>query len=116
MVMRKWRIYYADGRTNFDDANGTPYDAPARGVICVVYPHPDQGRYILHRKDYYWWSGDEWNGGDIFGLWDYLIEPGPKTVKFGRTVADNRYRAIYNLANEDPDFPLRSATSPDEKL
>lgn len=113
--MIQWRIYYADGST-FDSHNGTPFDAPGRGVLCIAYRHVDLGRRVIHRNDYYWWCDGQWVGGDLFGLFDYLIEPGCKTVKFGRTVSDGLYRTTFQRATNDRDLPRKSAWLPDEKL
>ena len=111
--MVKWRIYYADG-TTFDSSEGTPYDAPSRGVICIVQPDIDVGRHLVHRFDFYWWHDGEWYGGEIFGLFDYLASDGHKTVKFGRTISNHQYTDIIQRAGNDPDFPRKSAWRRDE--
>lgn len=87
-----WAIFYAD-RPPFTDADGSPFGAPARGVLAILDVHAQ----VMTGFDFYWWAGAEWIGGDIFGLWDYLAAPGPKTVKFGRTVPD----AVYRTAVDD---------------
>lgn len=100
--MVDWRIYYGDGST-FDSSQGSPLHAPALNVQCIVQPDPDVGRHVVSKFAYYWWDG-EWYGGDLFGLHDYLMRPGPKTVKFGRTVSNAEYRAVVRRAAADPDF------------
>jgi hypothetical protein len=112
--MLQWRIYYGDGST-FSSEDGEPQNAPCRNVICIVEANDDLGRYIVHRRDYYWWS-EAWYGGDIFGLFDYLSDAGYKVVKFGRTLPNAAYRAIYHEAVHDPDFPRKSAWNSEEKL
>lgn len=83
-----WTIFYAD-REPFVDSDGSPFDAPARGVLAILDVHAQ----VMTGFDFYWWNGDEWLGGNIFGLWDYLAAPGVKTVKFGRTVPDSLYQS-----------------------
>jgi hypothetical protein len=106
----KWRIYYDDGST-FSDEDGPPEMAPGLGVQIIVDPHPSVGRRMLHSHDYYWHGGG-WQGGDIFGFWDYLQRPGLKVVKFGRTIATAAFDAIYRRAKTDPGFPAKSAKLP----
>lgn len=61
-----WRIYYDDASVY----EGEPELAPRTGVQIVAQPDPEHGYHLLHSFDYYWWTGEEWNAGDIFGLWD----------------------------------------------
>lgn len=98
-----WRIYYDDGST-FSETDGTAEQAPARGVIAILQPDPDPvvRQHVVSRFDYYWITdAGEWYGGDIFGLFDYLITPGWKTVKFGRTISNAEHRAIVARATAD---------------
>lgn len=83
-----WTIFYSD-REPFSSEHGSPFEAPARGVLAILDVHVQ----VMTGFDFYWWNGDEWLGGEIFGLWDYLASPGEKTVKFGRTVPDADYQA-----------------------
>lgn len=110
MTQPEWRIYYAD-RGSVDSE--TPVDeVPSRGVLVVVQPDPGVGRIILSGHDYYVWREDatEWYGVfDRFGLWDYLASPGWKKILFGRTAPTPVYRAAYEEALRDPDFPSKSA-------
>lgn len=73
MTSLSWRIYYDDGST-FDNAQSSPRDAPAYGVICIVFANELIGRKIAHLKDFYYWVPDErqWWGSDIFGLLDQM--------------------------------------------
>ena len=110
--MLKWRIYYGDGST-FDSNDGSVYDAPGIDVQAVAYHTPDPqhstGRIPIFRFDFYWWvpETEEWYGGELFGLFDYLVRPGPKKVIFGRTIDTATHQAIVNLACEDPDLERR---------
>lgn len=114
-----WRIYYDDG-TTFDSAQGTPYDAPADGVIAIVMPWNGRHRPIAARSDrngdplagenwYFWHAGElEWWGCDREGLFDQL-KRNPRTtqaVKQGRTVSVEQFAEIIRRASNDPDFPV----------
>lgn len=109
--MLDWRIYFADGNT-FDSTQGAPEDAPALGVVAIVCRDPDPhgaGRYVLHGggsrrtpMDYYWFDNGEWYGGDLFGLFDFLMRR--SRVKFGRTISNATFAAIIKRATDDPDF------------
>lgn len=92
----EWRIFYDDGST-FSDEDGTPEQAPARGVIAIVCRDPVARWVVCSRFDYYVWRG-EWFGVDIFGLFDYLVDPGWKGVTFGRTIANEEFRKIHTRA------------------
>lgn len=103
-----WRIYY-DDRPPVDDSMCAPEDTPGLGVQVIVQPDKDAGSELLRMADYYWWDRDRWWRGDIFGLWDYLQRPGPKVVRFGRTIEKEAHQEIYHRAKYDPDFPRKSA-------
>lgn len=97
-----WRIYYADFST-FSHTDGEVYDAPAWGVIFVTTMLPQWwGRF---GENHYWWTGDRWEGGDYHGLIDYLQQPGPRKVLWGRTIPDEQYSAILNRALHDEEYP-----------
>jgi len=109
-----WRIYYTSGSTY----DGAPEDAPERGVQCIVHDAAETGRTILSRFDFYCWHPDRaipWDGHDIFGLWDYLAAPGWKRVIFGESIPNEDFAAIHEQAEQDPDFPARSAHQPGER-
>lgn len=106
--MTRWKIYYSDGST-FSDKDGDPFNAPGRGVQMIVHEHSEVGRHLLGREDNYWWSGSRWFGGDLFGLYDYLQEPGPKKVIFGRVIDNESFKRITQAALNDPEFPPKSA-------
>lgn len=104
-----FRIYYADGSTY----DGDPFVAPPDGVICIVKLDQDNGRFLVAQRDYYWFDG-EWFGGDLFGLFDHLRQPGPRKVVFGRFVTNRVYQKVIGKALADPDFPPKSARHPEE--
>jgi hypothetical protein len=95
----RWRIYYGDGST-YDSRDGAAWNAPARDCQMVAVADPDHGWFLCRSDDFYWYvaASDEWVGGDNFGLWDYLIEPGPKRVLFGRTISNAQFQAIFERA------------------
>ncbi|MDQ3730312.1 MAG: hypothetical protein M3355_12075 [Actinomycetota bacterium] len=99
--MPAWRVYYGDGST-FSSEDGEPKDAPKRGVQLVARiidsPNGPQMAYA-YRDDFYWWAeGDGWIGGDHYGFWDYMTQPGAKVVLFGRSIKDSDYREIVDRA------------------
>ena len=50
----KWKIYYDDGST-YSDELGDPFEAPARGVQIIAIEHPEVGRELLGKEDFYWY-------------------------------------------------------------
>lgn len=112
----QWRIYYGDGST-FDNTQGEPDESPALNVQVITIIDPDVGRLLLHRYDFYWYDFDHaiWSAGDIFGMFDYLCQPGIKVVRFGRSIVNREYREIVTRAGSDPDFPRKSARLPGER-
>lgn len=104
-----WKIWY-DDYSNFSSLDGTPQDAPRAGVEVIVQDDEQSGRWNQCMDDYYIWKGDRWLGVDQFGMYDYLLHnTGPCIVLFGRTVPNDAFRLILKKAEEDPEFPLRSA-------
>lgn len=111
----KWRIYYGDGST-YSNKDGKPFDAPPDNVQAIVFADRDHGRIINAMRDFYWWMGDEWYGGDLFGLFDHLRQPGPRKVLFARSIPNEQYQEIIKTALADPDFPPKSANAPGERF
>ncbi len=108
-------FYYSDG--TFDNSQGTYLEAPATGVQAIVIKDMDEpvanvGRIILHRRDYYWYEDGEWYGGDIFGMFDFLMRSG--MVKFGQSIPNPEHREVMRRAIHDPDFPRKSGYRPGE--
>ena len=99
-----WKVYYSDDST-FSSEDGSPWIVPARDVQIIVQDHPEVRVELVTGGDYYVWmsSGNRayWWGVDIFGLFDYLIEPGYKRVLFGRTLTREEYGKIIQKANID---------------
>ena len=100
-----FRIYYADG-TTFD---GDPFEAPSLDAILAVETDPDHGRRIVSGGDYMIWENDRWWAVDHMGMISYLLRTGPRRVLIGRMLSNEAYRDIYIRADEDADFPTRTA-------
>lgn len=103
-----FRIYYDGGATYAGD----PYAAPAFGVLVIVETDAEHGRRIIQNADYYCWRDGQWYEADFVGLIDYLAQPGPKKVVFGRLVANEAHQAAFDLAYSDPDFAPKTGWSP----
>jgi len=127
----RWRVYYADGST-FDDTDGPWEAAPSRGVMCVTAPSTKLGCRTPQGRNFYVMGLDgQPYGMDWPGLWDHLIRiDSPEAhrplrdvdldalcdvVKFGRMVAPEVFAPILVRAQNDPDFPARSARDPDDE-
>lgn len=106
--MRKWIIFYDDG-TTYCDGDGSPFDAPARGVQIIATENSEVGRVINGKEDLYWWNGERWLGGDNFGLYDYLLSNGPKKVIFGRVLDNEAFQKIVKTATFHEYLPPKSA-------
>lgn len=102
-----WAIYY-DDETVYTDEDGPPSHAPKRGVQAIARQSDRVGVKFLGGHDYYWRDDGSWFGGDEFGLFDYLSQPGKKVVFFGRSMTDDEYRDILKRIKSD-DFPEKSA-------
>lgn len=102
MRRTRWRIYYGDG-TVFTDHDGVAFAAPALNVQMIAVADDDHGWYLCRSSDYYWYlpESDAWQGGDTFGLWDYLAQPGAKRVMFGRTIGNDAFSAILTRAYDE---------------
>lgn len=105
---RAWRIYYADGST-YDDAMGSPADAPTTGVVVIVQRVESHHwpRVICCGHDWYWWRPDEarWYGGDVHGFLDQAAHCGATWAKQGRMLTQDAYNEIMQRASHDQDFP-----------
>lgn len=114
MSNSKWRIYYGDGST-FSHEDGPPSAAPPLNVQVISYASAviaqEVGVELLFGKDYYWFEHDEWFGGDLFGLFDYLVRAqGTANVKFGRVVPRGAYQVAIDRATAE-----KHAWYPDER-
>jgi hypothetical protein len=99
-VAINWRVYYGDGST-FSNEDGAPEMAPCSRVIAVAFYDQDNRRRVCHQADYYLWGDGRWYSADASGFWQYMQEPGPKVVKFGREIGDIKYREVMTFALSD---------------
>lgn len=116
--MVKWKVYY-DNEETFSDLDGSPYDAPAVGVLVIIQEDKEHGWHSVCGKDYYildnrgtelkWWCVDH------FGLYDYLIQKGAKRVLFGREVENTLFSKIYEKASKDVYFLAKTAFKSKER-
>jgi hypothetical protein len=89
----KWQITYGwrtpEGPFFTYSSDQDPFLAPGQGVQVIrqVKKHGNLGS--IFGRDFYWLKDGVWYGSEIFGLWQYLTEPGPKKVIFGQTMGDN---------------------------
>ena len=109
----RWRIYYGDGSTYGD---GDAFAAPSQNVQLIANSDPDHGWYLCRATDYYWYlpEEDRWYCGDIFGLFDYLLQPGPRKVLFGRSIPSKEFNALVERAHNDPEIPQKTGWQPYE--
>lgn len=112
----RWKIFYGDGST-YSDAAGSAYDAPARNVQAIIADDKDHGWHCVRTCDYYWYLpiDDLWQGGDQFGLFDHLIEPGAKRILFGRTLGNQEFADVMERAYHDADLPPKTGWRPTER-
>ena len=109
-----YKIYYGNGITYAGD----PYNAPAFDVQVIVQDSADHGRILTCRLDYYVFQPEinAWLGVDLFGLWDYLQQPGPRKVIFGRTLPSRKFNELYKIAYHDPDFSAKTGHAYGEQV
>jgi len=112
----RWCIFY-DGGATFSDSNGSPFEAPARGVLVIVVADQNHRWRTVCGKDFYVWDNrgkvEGWWCVDHFGLYDYLIEPGAKRVLFGRETTNEEFSRVLRSAREY--FGLETAHYPGER-
>lgn len=110
--MAAWIIYYSNG-DSFSSDDGSPDEAPSLDIQVISQADESVGRKLLIHKDYYWYENNRWYGGELFGLYDYLVRSG--RAKFGRYVTDEVFNESLKQARNDPRLPLKSAIHPTEK-
>lgn len=93
----KWRVYYEDG-TAVGDADSEPWYVPKSGVQAVVVADPATSYVILKGSDFYCydpnWDCPVWRSMDDWGLQEYMREPGPRLVVFGKWMGNHEYQAL----------------------
>lgn len=115
----QWRVFYDDG-TTVDSR--TPLEDVRGDGVQVIVQRDDAvgdlyavGRELLFDADFYCWRDDRWFRCDLYGLFDYLRLPGLKKVLAGRTAHRAAYKAALLRAQQDTDFPVKSALQAGER-
>lgn len=105
---RRWSIHYSDG-TSFKDSDGDPRDAPSWDVQVVAQAHPQVGRQLLSKSDFFIYipERDEWIAVDFTGVIDYMANV-LGVVKVGRMIGTTEFNAAYERAMDDPYLPEKS--------
>jgi len=104
-----WKIFYGD-KTTFSYKDGTPNQAPAFNVICIVQKDPNTKRSIMHGWDWYYFNDTEdefplWWGADLHGILDRQLHRLPtNSLLMGRTCSTTLYNELMKAADEDPEF------------
>ena len=99
----QWKIWYGDGSI-FSNKDGKPEEAPSGDIQIIVVKDEVTIRGFLQGFDYYWFEGGFWSGGDIFGLYDYLLRE--QKVKFGRMIPNTIvFHKLLEKAQADDCFP-----------
>jgi hypothetical protein len=116
---RKWKMYFGDGTTlaswEVESVFHIPYYRHRGIQVIVEETVPDGHNWVTTCGDHHYvWDdrgyGYRWWGANDVGLFDYIMQPGPKVVVFGETVDNNTFREIFNRALEDPDFKQPKGT------
>lgn len=117
--MVQWRVYFDDGATV--DSTTPLEDVRGDGVQVIVQRDDTPGdvyavgRELLYDADFYCWRDDRWFRCDLYGLFDYLRHPGWRKVVAGRTAHRAAYKTALLRAQQDSDFPLKSARQAGER-
>lgn len=120
-----WLIVYGDLST-YSNLDGSPFDAPGRGVLGIVKADPDVGAIVISDCHYYCWREAGMSGRHVgwfgvgktdvlaAGLTDYLTELGPRKVILGYTEANMTFDQFMKFATT---FGLeKSAIHPIERF
>lgn len=109
MADMQWRIYYGDSSI-FSDEDGSPKDASPWNVQVIAQSDINVGRVLIYRSDYYLFIDNEWIGIGKDGLDDYLAHSFTEivTIKIGRQLSRNKFKAILERANTDTYLPVKS--------
>lgn len=112
MENTNFKVYYSDGSTH---SSQDPFTTPVPFVVAIVQIDKLHGRKVVAGDDYYVWDKTYWRGTDLIGMYQYLQEDGARRVLLGVMVDENQWQDIMRLANNDSDFPKRTAYGRDER-
>lgn len=112
--MSEWLIVYGD-RSTYSSEDGPAWDAPATNVQVILVSDPDHVWEPLYGgAGYYIWTEDEWRmADDAFALHDYLCQPGPRKVIFGRSLSRGEWQELLRWATTE--LGPRTGRWPDER-
>jgi hypothetical protein len=114
-----WWIVYGDRSIVAGSGAADAFAVRPDDVQAIISPCPEHGWETWRRwnTDYYVYmpERDAWRGCDLFGLWDYLRQPGPRKVLFGRTQFNDEYNALMKWLDHHPDLPAKSGYRPGER-
>jgi hypothetical protein len=96
-----WRVYYDDGSC-FTSQEGTPFDAPRRGVQIIVQ-EKDGGHELVWGRDHFYFEPKSggWCTSDLFGALDHLMRAERQCLLFGRWLNDDEFRELHRRVRED---------------
>lgn len=116
MLLKDWKIFYADG-TTYSSNDGKPENAVKIGVQAIIVSDDRVGRRVESSEDFYIWTPDNggWRGANHFRMSEYLYEKGSKVVLFGRTMSDEQYADVMRRAQNDHELPPKSARKKGER-
>ncbi len=112
-----WCLYYDRPELDFGSWDGPPELAPGVGVQVAGMGDSSVGRTSIIQKDFYWWDGERWFGGDQAGLLIWLFrDPGIKIVKAGTFVHRDVYNAAIRRYSIDDRLPVKTGYTAKETL
>jgi len=102
-----WIIFYSDG-TTISNHDKSPFELDGdkeRGTVQVIIQPGDTPRdpwvALCGVHNYVWkdiGNGHKWVGVNDFGLYQYLLQAGPKAVVFGETISNERFFELFREA------------------
>ena len=108
----RWKIYFVDGDT-FSSEDGSPNEAPLKGVAVITVEDGRCGRRVLKYCDWYRYDHDydRWFDCTEFDVLLHLTRHGSVVARRGQYMADDAFEKILIAAHDDP---FIKAFSPDE--
>lgn len=103
-----WAVYYDTG-SEFDvitNLDMEPGDLPGGNVLAVVQVDDLTDYTILTGADilgqgFYWWDQGQWFIGDVWGLTQYVLEPGWQKILLGRTMPQGKWERFLAFMKKD---------------
>lgn len=98
----KYRVYASEGAP------------PGWGVQAIVYEDPAVGWTMASGGDYYIQREGRWVPVDFSGMIDYVVNE-LSAVMVGRTISNQEFKQILEIAFEDRDFARKVGFLPGER-